>query len=238
MTPAEARQAPFESRRVCEVLADAVGRGLVSVVVALELATRWARGEARSVDALLAEVVPQERIEELLAAHPLDAAGEAAELHTGEHPVVPPRITARGVGAIEGAAPPLPDGRLPAWRSRTPAPPAPFSIRGEARYTIAEELGVGGLGRVVRATDRIVGRVVALKTLKDGVGDGARRHRPLRGGGARHGAARAPEHRPRLRDRRVPDDGQPYYTMRVVKRRNLQDVLTSRSCAPSGRSCA
>ena len=56
--------------------------------------------------------------------------------------------------------------RLLGRRPRRPRPsrgPRAAEL-GDGRYALAEELGVGGLGRVVRATDRIVGRVVALKT--------------------------------------------------------------------------
>ncbi len=107
-------------------------------------------------------------------------------------------------------------------------PPAPLLELGDGRYAVAEELGVGGLGRVVRATDRIVGRVVALKTLKEGVGMAgdvvdrfmaeacvtARLEHPNIVPVYEIGAFRS---------------GQPYYTMRIVKQRNLQDVLGSRT---------
>jgi serine/threonine protein kinase/formylglycine-generating enzyme required for sulfatase activity len=209
MTPAGARLnlPPFASSRAREVLADAVHRGFISVLVALELGTRWARGEARSVDALLAGAMPQEQIEELLAMHPAETTDGETDPHTGEHEVIPTR------------------GTPPAWRSRTPAPPAPFSIRGEARYTMTEELGLGGIGRVVRAVDRLIGRVVALKTLKDDVSAVDVVDRFLE-----EARVTARLEHPNI----VPvyeigafPSGQPYYTMRVVKRRSLQDVLTS-----------
>ncbi len=225
MSSAEARSsgAPFGSSRVRRVLADAVERGLLPVTVALDLATRWAHGEVRSLGALLEGTMPAQSIEEILAAHPQDDTGADGDLHTGEHPVVPPRLTARGIGQREDERPawatPEP------WRSRTPAPPAPFSVRGEARYSITEELGLGGIGRVVRATDLVIGRVVALKTLKD---DAAAPDVVDRFLEEARVTARLehPNIVPVYEIGALPN-GQPYYTMRVVKRRSLQDVLAS-----------
>ncbi len=84
---------------------------------------------------------------------------------------------------------------------------------------------------MVRATDRSVGRVVALKTLKEGMGmapDVVDRFMA-------EACVTARLEHPNI----VPvyeigafKNGQPYYTMRVVKQRNLQDVLGSKTlCA-------
>jgi eukaryotic-like serine/threonine-protein kinase len=109
-----------------------------------------------------------------------------------------------------------------------PANPSPAETFGDGRYAFAEELGVGGLGRVVRATDRTIGRVVALKTLKEGVGmapDVIERFMA-------EACVTARLEHPNI----VPvyeigsfRTGQPYYTMRIVKQRNLQDVLGSKT---------
>src|SRR5262249_54413554 len=96
---------PSETGRVRLVLADAVQRGLVSVLVALDLAARWARGDVRSVGALLEGSMPALAIESLLAAHPADGVPMDADPHTGEHAVVPRRVTARGTGPPPPPAP-------------------------------------------------------------------------------------------------------------------------------------
>ncbi len=99
---------------------------------------------------------------------------------------------------------------------------------GDGRYALAEELGIGGLGRVVRATDRIVGRVVALKTLKDGVGMAPEVVERFMAEACVSARLEHPNIIP-VYEIGTFGNGQPYYTMRIVKQRNLQEVLASRS---------
>jgi hypothetical protein len=109
----------------------------------------------------------------------------------------------------------------------TEPPPVSFAPRRVGtRYELGEALGAGGTGKVYRALDREVGRSVALKTV-------------------RHGTDAQPDVIERfLREARVTaqlehpnivpvyelgslPSGKPYYTMRVVKRQSLQDVLAN-----------
>lgn len=95
---------------------------------------------------------------------------------------------------------------------------------GEDRYQIGEPLGHGGTGRVVSALDRETGRIIARKTLHQG----ARAEPRLMAKFVREARIAAQLEHPGI----VPvyelgtlSDGQPYYTMRVVKRTSLRDVL-------------
>jgi eukaryotic-like serine/threonine-protein kinase len=106
-------------------------------------------------------------------------------------------------------------------------PPAltlgPSQIAGQ-RYTIREFLGAGGVGEVVAALDGEIRRVVALKTLQGGV-----RAEPLVAYRfVEEARITAQLEHPSIipvYDLGTAPDGQPFYTMRVVKRRSLRDVL-------------
>ena len=124
----------------------------------------------------------------------------------------------------------------------TAAPPPASSIvpPGELagpRYSAQEMLGWGGVGHVTAALDRVIRRTVALKSLKRAYATDHRRLRALRRGGAHHGAARAPEHRARLRpgrDRRRPAFLHDARRQAAIAPRR---PLRRRSARP-GRSCA
>ena len=96
----------------------------------------------------------------------------------------------------------------------------------EARYSVAEDLGVGGIGRVVRATDHVIGREVALKTLKDGVGMAGEVVQRFLAEAQVSARLEHPNIVPVYEIGAFPS-GQPYYTMRIVEQRSLQDVLAS-----------
>ena len=92
------------------------------------------------------------------------------------------------------------------------------------RYAFGDALGSGGVGKVVSARDREIGRVVALKTLKLGhEADEAVAQRFV--SEARVAAQLEHPNIVPVYDLGTLPDGQPYYTMRVVKRQSLQDVL-------------
>jgi serine/threonine-protein kinase len=102
--------------------------------------------------------------------------------------------------------------------------PMPGRIVGP-RYTFHEELGAGGVGQVVAALDREVRRVVALKTLQPGVATdpivSARFVEEARITAQLEHPGVVP-----IYDVGAGPDGAPYYTMRIVKKRSLRDVLS------------
>jgi serine/threonine-protein kinase len=186
---------------------EAVARGWMSAAELWELAARWARaGEGEESDSFFeGSSLDPLRLASLVA----DATNQARTVpYTSEgapdkkHRTTEPR---RGTGRDE--------------RAQSPSqPPGP-------RYKIGELLGAGGVGLVTSALDLTIGRTVAVKTLKQGKsseGNAARRFID-----EAHVTAQL-EH-PNI----VPvydmgwlPDGQPYYTMRIVKRQSLRDVLT------------
>jgi eukaryotic-like serine/threonine-protein kinase len=99
----------------------------------------------------------------------------------------------------------------------------PGRLRGP-RYSIVEPLGRGGVGKVVASLDYEIGRVVALKTLRQGIE-------------AEDHVVRRFLHEARITaklehpnivpvyDLGALPNGEPYYTMRVVKKQSLGDVL-------------
>ena len=93
----------------------------------------------------------------------------------------------------------------------------------EDRYELQEELGRGGMGRVFLATDRILQRKVALKTLVEEARTEKGRTRLLVEAQVT-GLLEHPSIVP-VYDLRAARDGEPFYTMRVVRERNLNQIL-------------
>ncbi len=92
------------------------------------------------------------------------------------------------------------------------------------RYTKERVLGAGGVGEVVAALDREVRRVVALKTLqRNRLTDGVSLPRFVEE--ARITAQLEHPNIIPIYDVGADADGQPFYTMRIVKQRTLRDVL-------------
>jgi serine/threonine-protein kinase len=99
----------------------------------------------------------------------------------------------------------------------------PSRVAGQ-RYTIREFLGAGGVGDVVAALDGETRRVVALKTLQQGASaEPLVAYRFIEE--ARITAQLEHPSIIPIYDLGHASDGQPYYTMRVVKRRSLRDVF-------------
>jgi len=99
---------------------------------------------------------------------------------------------------------------------------APGTFEGP-RYSSLETLGRGGMGRVVSALDREIGRIVALKTMAEPDAG-----RPVVRRFLQEARITAQLEHPNIvpvYDLGALPDGQPYYTMRVVKKQSLGDVL-------------
>jgi serine/threonine-protein kinase len=90
------------------------------------------------------------------------------------------------------------------------------------RYLLGDELGVGGFGKVIAARDRALGRTVAMKTLRHAGDAGA--HGRFVDEARVAGQLEHPSVIP-VYDLGVLGDGEPFYTMRIVERRSLREVL-------------
>src|SRR5512139_3939666 len=103
-------------------------------------------------------------------------------------------------------------------KSSPTMPPPP----GQERYQIGSELGRGGMGRVVEAFDIQLGRVVALKEVlpKAGVASARRFEREV----ALTAKLEHPSIVP-LYDSGTTQDGRPYYVMRRVSGRPLDELM-------------
>jgi serine/threonine-protein kinase len=187
---------------------EAVARGWMSTAELWELAARWVRmGEEQSGESLFEGTsLDPLRLASLVA----DATKEATTVtFASDAADAKQRETEPG----RGSRPRKSD--RPATPSQPPGP----------RYKIGELLGAGGVGLVTSALDRTIGRTVAVKTLKQG--RESEPHVARRFLDEAHVTAQL-EH-PNV----VPvydmgwlPDGQPYYTMRIVKKQSLRDVLT------------
>jgi serine/threonine-protein kinase len=202
------------SQQVRAIAAAALSRGLVTPEVLWDAASRWTLGACPS---------PRDLFENILDAASLDELMLQCGDGETEAPRKPSTTTALAIGTtIAGAAAALGKRGFPEPRGSDLL----YRDPDEPRYLVTEELGSGGAGRVVMARDGIIGRTVALKTLKD---DDA----------ASPGVAERFIHEARVTaqlehpnvvpvyDIGMLPGGQPYYTMRVVKRQSLQDVLAS-----------
>lgn len=96
-------------------------------------------------------------------------------------------------------------------------------LDGEARYAVQEELGRGGMGLVMRARDRVLRRDVAIKSLLESADSPKFRNRLLAEAQVT-GLLEHPNITP-VYDLRVDSHGKPFYTMRVVRERDMGDIL-------------
>ena len=95
----------------------------------------------------------------------------------------------------------------------------------ESRYELRQELGRGGMGRVFLARDRILQRDVAMKTLVEEARTEKGRARLLVEAQVT-GLLEHPSIVP-VYDLRSARDGEPFYTMRVVQERGLDQILSA-----------
>jgi serine/threonine-protein kinase len=186
---------------------EAVARGWMSTAELWELAQRWGSSSEGATAEALFEGTSLDPLR--LASLVANATNQAETVRYSVDEDQDPSKTldtepGRGGGKAEG-------------RTTASQPPGP-------RYKLGELLGAGGVGLVTSALDRAVGRNVAVKTLKQGrASDGSAAKRFVE---EAHLTAQL-EH-PNV----VPvydigwlPDGQPYYTMRIVKKQSLRDVM-------------
>jgi serine/threonine-protein kinase len=170
-----------------------------------ELAARWARGgESSQNGENLFEGTSLDPLR--LASLVADATKEAATLtFSSDHGDSKTRDTEPRRGRKSD-------------QPHTPSqPPGP-------RYKIGELLGAGGAGLVTSALDRTIGRTVAVKTLKQGRDSEPRVARRFVDEAHVTAQLEHPNIVP-VYDMGWLPDGQPYYTMRIVKKQSLRDVL-------------
>jgi eukaryotic-like serine/threonine-protein kinase len=181
---------------------EAVARGWLSAAELWELAARWARQ---------GEETPSNALFEGSSLDPLRLASLVAE-STKQMETVPYSTDAGDAKVRETQ--PRPRSERPASPSQPPGP----------RYKIGELLGAGGVGLVTSALDRTIGRTVAVKTLKQGRESEPNTSRRFIDEAHVTAQLEHPNIVP-VYDMGWLPDGQPYYTMRIVKRQSLRDVL-------------
>ncbi|MCO8125267.1 protein kinase [Stieleria sp. TO1_6] len=113
--------------------------------------------------------------------------------------------------------------------------PPPQILAQIPRYTIGELIGSGGMGIVYKAHDKVFDRQVALKVLRRcHQGCAERRDRFLQE--ARTTARLQHPGIVAVYDMGISDDDQPYFSMKLVKGRTLDDLITSENTTPLERS--
>ncbi|HEX5064064.1 MAG TPA: protein kinase [Kofleriaceae bacterium] len=139
----------------------------------------------------------------------------------GSPPAMHPEGTSSPGGS--GAPGPLMPTMVPSTQSPMPAN-APPVMPQEGRYTINHEIARGGMGRVVDATDTVLGRTVALKEALSLDPDALRRfQRETRITARLEHPSIVPVH-----DAGVSISGQPFYVMRKVGGRPLEELVAHR----------
>jgi WD40 repeat protein len=109
------------------------------------------------------------------------------------------------------------------WADSDEPPPTSELPSGDARYERLGLVGEGGMGRVFVARDAVLGRDIALKVVSsDDLWMRARFAREARVTAMLDHPAIVPVH-----DAGTTADGRPFYTMRLVRGRSLEDALLS-----------
>ena len=186
----------------------AIVRGWIRPEDVWDAACRWSiEAGVPSADSLLGGLLNREQLAVLEM--DVDLAGEGTRGTT-------PTITISDVGPQS----------IPLGGGSSPSPPGNASParRTHSRYVMREHLGSGGVGDVVAALDRETRRVVALKTLKPSIAaEPLLVYRFVEE--ARITAQLEHPNVIPVYDLGVAANGEPFYTMRVVKKRSLRDVL-------------
>jgi hypothetical protein len=128
---------------------------------------------------------------------------------------------------VAGAPPPMPGEAAPLQDTVVPSTAAPIpdiappAMPQEGRYAITSEIARGGMGRVVEATDTVLGRTVALKEALSIDPETVRRfQRETRITARLEHPAIVPVH-----DAGFSPNGSPFYVMRKVGGRPLEDLV-------------
>ncbi|MCB9539408.1 MAG: SUMF1/EgtB/PvdO family nonheme iron enzyme [Myxococcales bacterium] len=153
---------------------------------------------------------------------PLDPMPPPPDLGAHPPPKQPPRIVTR-VGDARGEA---------ETRQRIDAREAgrrrkevlPVLVNGPGRYALGQEIARGGMGRIVEATDGNIDRTVAMKLLIRGVEEQLGMQLRFTEEAQITGQLQHPNIVP-VYDLGVHDDGQLFFTMKLVRGRTLRDVL-------------
>jgi WD40 repeat protein/serine/threonine protein kinase len=121
---------------------------------------------------------------------------------------------------LEGAIPTLrPSGAGPAASSSPGSPAAPADPE---RYAVEEEIARGGMGQILRAADRDLGREVAMKVMLEGMDEKAR------GRFVEEAQVTAQLEHPNIvpvHELGIDAEGKLFFTMKLVKGKSLSEVL-------------
>ena len=138
-------------------------------------------------------------------------ARSSAETHLDSCPSCLAIVAALASGATSSGAPGEPA------RAEALTTPGPLLVDGEPRYVPGAEIARGGMGRILAAEDRLLGRRVALKLPRRNSGGLARRFlREQRITARLQHPAIIP-----IYDAGALPDGQPFFAMRLVKGESL-----------------
>lgn len=218
-------------RDVRAMALEALSRGWLAAGDLWEISQRWATLHAdASPDVVFKGLLLPRQILELARQFPADAETWPSFVEPFVPPSDPPAAMDEAVDDVF-ITPPDPSVRRPAAGAPSSLPPAPDNDLGALpgrlsgqRYEIVEPLGYGGVGAVVAGLDREIGRVVAIKTLHERAeGDPKTVRRFLLE--ARVTAQLEHPGIVPVYDIGALPDGRSYYTMRVVKKRSLRDIL-------------
>ncbi len=176
----------------------ALARGWIEASDVWDSAARWAlNGGTASPEEVFASVLDRDRLAQLMEEH------ADAETAVGEVSTQSPTGTLKAVATQER--------------------PALRHLAGP-RYHVRELLGRGGVGEVVATLDREIRRTVALKTLTRATATDPVLVNRFVEEARLTGQLEHPNIVP-IYDLGAAPDGQPFYTMRVVKKTSLRDVL-------------
>jgi len=199
------------TRKAKAVTLKAVERGYLSPQKVWDAASRWALGGADDPRDLLSRFVNDEQLDEISPAEVSDTAPTIRNV-----PSAPP--------GLDRVRPPTIPSDIPAGPIDVASLPDVGVRAGPDKYEIGAELGAGGMGRVVKARDRDIGRTVAMKTLLTS----AEVPRSVTRRFVDEARLTAQLEHPNIvpvYDLGTLPNGEPYYTMRVVKKQSLADVL-------------